>query len=79
MSNKPTTAAEGVLIGREHWDVPVRVELRPYLDFVRRMDCQLRWLAIRWSHAASPAAGSIWDEPRGVGVESRSPQRRGPP
>jgi len=56
MSNDKMIAAEGVLIGRIHWDVPVRVELPAYLHFSRRMDRQLRRLVIRWAHTAAPAA-----------------------
>jgi hypothetical protein len=36
-------------IGRDHWDVPIRVELRAYLDFTRRMNIQLRHLTERWA------------------------------
>ena len=54
MSNHKLTADEGVLIGRDHWDVPVRVELRPYLRFDRRMDSQLRRLVARWAPTSSP-------------------------
>jgi len=43
-------------IGRDHWDVPVRVELRAYLDFTRRMNIQLRRLTERWANKASPAS-----------------------
>ena len=45
---------DNVLIGRNHWDVPVRVELRAYLRFGRRMDHQLRRLVLRWAHTAAP-------------------------
>ena len=54
MSSDKLIADEGVLIGRHHWDVPVRVELRSYLRFSRRMDIQLRRLVARWAHTASP-------------------------
>jgi hypothetical protein len=54
MSDHEPTTDEGVLIGRNHWDVPVPVELRAYLCFGRRMDSQLRRLVTRWAHAASP-------------------------
>jgi hypothetical protein len=37
-----------VSIGSEHWDIPMRVELRPYLEFNRRIACQLRELVNRW-------------------------------
>ncbi len=56
MSNDKMIAEDGVLIGRDHWDVPVRVELRSYLRFSRRLDSQLRRLVVRWGHVASPKA-----------------------
>jgi hypothetical protein len=56
MSNHKLITDEGMLVGRNHWDVPVRVELRAYLNFSRRMDSQLRRLVARWAHAASPKA-----------------------
>jgi hypothetical protein len=37
-----------VSISPEHWDVPMRVELRPYLEFNRHIACQLRTLVERW-------------------------------
>lgn len=43
-------------IGRDHWDVPVRVELKAYLEFTRRMNIQLRQLIERWESQAAPAA-----------------------
>lgn len=43
-----------VSIGREHWDVPVRVELRPYLDFNRRINMHLQQLVARWAKNAAP-------------------------
>ena len=54
MSNEKLFADDGVLIGRNHWDVPVRVELRTYLRFSRRMDAQLRRLVVRWAHFCVP-------------------------
>jgi hypothetical protein len=63
MSNKKPTAADGVLIGREYWDVPVRIKLRAYLHFGRRIDGQLRRLVVRWSHTASPKARGVQKEP----------------
>jgi len=59
MSDHELTTDEGVLIGRNHWDVPVPVELRAYLCFGRRMDSQLRRLVTRWAHAASPQARQL--------------------
>ena len=63
MSNDKLVTGEGVLIGRDHWDVPVRVELRTYLRFTRRLDSQLRRLAIRWAHVASPWARGVRTSP----------------
>lgn len=59
MSNQKLTTDEGMLIGRDHWDVPVRVELRAYLAFGRRMDARLRRLVTKWQHTASPAARAL--------------------
>ena len=59
MSNEKLTTGENVLIGRDHWDVPVRVELRAYLRFSRRMDMQLRRLVVRWVHTAPPSARGV--------------------
>ena len=56
MSNHRAIVVDGVLLGREHWDVPVRVELRSFLRFSRRIDSELRRLVVRWAHAASPTA-----------------------
>ena len=57
MSNHRAIVVDGVLIGREHWDVPVRVELRSFLRFNRRMDSQLRRLVVRWAQPRRPMPG----------------------
>jgi len=56
MSDDESTVEQGVRIGRDHGDVPVRVELWAYLCFSRRMDSQLRRLVARWRHASAPGA-----------------------
>jgi hypothetical protein len=48
--------ARALLIARDHWDVPVRVRLRPYVEFVRRLDGELETLVARWAHTAAPNA-----------------------
>ncbi len=48
MSNNKLITGEGVFIGRDHWDVPVRVELAPDLRFSRRLDAPV-----------APASGSL--------------------
>ena len=45
-----------VKIARSHWDVPVRVGLRPYMQFNRWLDGELEKLVARWSHTAAPNA-----------------------
>jgi hypothetical protein len=71
MNNDKLTTDEDVLIGRNYWDVPVRVELRAYLRFGHWMDSQLRRLVVRWTHAAAPVARGAWQTPH----ESRGERR----
>jgi hypothetical protein len=72
MSNHRLIVTNGVLIGRDYWDVPIRVELRAYLRFSRRMDSRLRRLTVRWAHAASPSA-------RGVPATVKEAETSAPP
>ena len=72
MNNQKLIVVDGVVIGREHWDVPVRVDVRSYLRFSRHMDSQLRRLVVGWLHAASPWA-------RGVPVVREQPKTSAPP
>ena len=48
--------AHALLIARDHWDVPVRVRLRPYVEFIRWIDNELETLVARWAHTAAPNA-----------------------
>lgn len=41
---------------REHWNVPIRVRLAPYVEFCRRLDQQLEKLVERWVDQAAPSA-----------------------
>lgn len=43
-------------VGRNFWDEPLRVHLKRFKRFDRRMDRQLRKLIARWQHAAAPNA-----------------------
>lgn len=45
----------GVLT-REHWDVPIRVRLLPYVGFSHWMDKELEKLVDRWWNRAAPCA-----------------------
>jgi hypothetical protein len=69
MNDNKTTADEGVMIGRNHWDVPVCVELRAFLGFGRRMDGLLRRLVTRWAHAASPQARALTTQPQETSIK----------
>jgi hypothetical protein len=64
MGNRRAIVTDGVLLGREHWDVPLRVPLRSFLDFHREMEVQMRRLVTRWAHAASPRARAMADRTR---------------
>jgi hypothetical protein len=59
MNEQQHKTAQAVLIGRDYWYVPVRVDVRAYLKFSRQMDAQLRRLVVRWAHAASPSARGV--------------------
>jgi hypothetical protein len=56
MNNLDQNLLNFMNIGRDHWDVPVRVELRAYLDFTRRMNIQLRRLVERWEDKSRPVS-----------------------
>jgi len=55
MEKQKQDFARAVMITRDHWDVPVRVRLRSYVQFSDRLDDQLRSLVARWQHTAAPA------------------------
>jgi hypothetical protein len=54
MNNLDQNLLNFISIGRDHWDVPVRVELRAYLDFTRRITVQLRHLTERCERDFGP-------------------------
>jgi hypothetical protein len=45
-----------LLISRDYWDVPVRVRLLNYVQFIRRLDGELEELIAQWAHTAAPNA-----------------------
>jgi hypothetical protein len=55
-SSKQEPSTRDVAIERAHWDVPVRIPLRAYVQFVERLDADLERLVARWTHAAPPRA-----------------------
>ena len=58
MKSKQMPSTRYVAIERVHWDVPVRIPLRAYLEFVEHLSAELERLIARWSHAAPPRARS---------------------
>ncbi|HUT11413.1 MAG TPA: hypothetical protein VMY42_13010 [Thermoguttaceae bacterium] len=56
MKSQKQDFARNVLISRRHWDIPLRVGLRPYFRFTCWLDEELRGLVARWAHTAAPNA-----------------------
>jgi hypothetical protein len=59
MKSKKVDFNRTVLIDRAYWDVPVKVHLRPYVQFCRQIDGQLSKLVARWAPAAAPNAPTL--------------------
>jgi len=59
MNSEKLDVAREVMIARHHWDVPVRVKLRPYVLFVRHMEGELKQLVAQWAHTAAPNAARL--------------------
>jgi hypothetical protein len=66
MKNIKEKLADRINIDPEHWDVPMRVQLRPYLEFNRRMACQLRELVERWEGFARGTSKYSFDDRRNI-------------
>ena len=56
MKREKLDFAHAVSLARCHWDVPLRVALRPYVRFSRHLDAELGKLVAQWAHAAAPNA-----------------------
>jgi hypothetical protein len=56
MNSHPQHAAGTGSLTREHWDVPIRVRLVPYVEFSRWLDAELKRLVWQWSDKAAPSA-----------------------
>jgi hypothetical protein len=52
---QPQSEFTGALT-RDHWDVPIRVKLVPYVEFSRWMDRELEKLVAHWADQAAPNA-----------------------
>lgn len=53
MKDSKQNLAHAVWIERDYWDVPVRVRLRPYVQFSCWLDGELQKLVARWAHTAA--------------------------
>ncbi|OHB73220.1 MAG: hypothetical protein A2V70_09450 [Planctomycetes bacterium RBG_13_63_9] len=58
MTSKRLDFGRAVRIDRVYWDVPVRVPLRPYVEFCRWMDGELGALLARWDCGTGAMGGS---------------------
>jgi hypothetical protein len=56
MKSQGQDLARALRIARDCWDVPVRVRLEPYVEFIRRLDGELEKLVARWAHTAAADA-----------------------
>ena len=46
-------------LARNHWNVPIRVRLAPYVEFSRWLDAELEKLVRQWSDKAAPNASRL--------------------
>ena len=58
MNTEPQSETLAGTLTREHWDVPIRVGLAPYVAFNRWLDGELEKLITRWQGKAAPCACS---------------------
>jgi hypothetical protein len=56
MNTQPQFETPAGALTRDHWDVPIRVRLVPYVAFSRLLDEELEKLVLRWQHKAAPCA-----------------------
>jgi len=56
VKSKQGPSAREMAVERAHWDVPVRIPLRAYVEFADQITADLEHLVARWSHAAPPRA-----------------------
>jgi hypothetical protein len=56
MMKIPNLTASAGPLTREHWDVPIRVRLVPYVEFSQWMDGELDKLVDHWWDKAAPCA-----------------------
>ena len=56
MNTQPQSETPAEALTREHWDVPIRVGLAPYVAFSRWLDGELAKLVTRWQDKAAPCA-----------------------
>ncbi len=69
MSSQKEKLAQVVLMPRGHWDVPLRVDVRRYLQFSESLDEQLQELVGKY--AMKPAFGAAFGLLRGATPDRR--------
>ena len=56
MNTQPQSETPAESLTREHWDVPIRVRLAPYVAFSHWLDGEIEKLVLRWQGKAAPCA-----------------------
>ncbi len=56
MKSYPQQAVPPGALPPEHWDVPIRVRLVPYVEFGRWLDEELEKLVDQWADKAAPCS-----------------------
>jgi hypothetical protein len=56
MNTEPQSEPTVGTLTREHWDVPIRVRLAPFMAFSEWLDGELEKLVLRWQDRAAPCA-----------------------
>lgn len=58
-SSQNSTRSTFVLLGRKHWETPIKVPVRHYKRFSRSLSRQVDQLVERWAFAAAPNAARL--------------------
>jgi hypothetical protein len=56
MKSTPEQSTSPGSLTRDHWDVPIRVRLLPFVEFSHRLDEELESLVTQWLDKSAPCA-----------------------
>ena len=56
MNTEPSTTPPPETLARDHWDIPIRVRLVPYVAFGHWLDEELEKFVAQWQDQAAPCA-----------------------